>query len=154
MKYLLILSLIAFWTCRDKDAEEFKKSCPYELVYSGHYLRIPITISPHQLTYQVGDTISINTIFSDFVEDLGTQQTFQIEGFPFKPVSLLYRFYDGLEWDAGYRVNELLIDSIYKHVRIKQKPESKNGKAWAISGLLLGSAVAIVALIIAFGHLI
>ncbi len=77
---------------------------------------MPITITPHQLTYQVGDTIVISTIFSDSIEDIGTQQTFKIQGFPFKPITLLYRFYEGMNWDAGYRVNESSIDEIYEPV--------------------------------------
>ncbi|MBP6184786.1 MAG: hypothetical protein KA479_07570 [Saprospiraceae bacterium] len=116
MKHILFLLLIFFTACIDKEAEDFKKNCPYEFEYSGHFLRIPVTISPHKLTYKVGDTIHINTVFPDSIYDLGTQHTFKIEGFPFKPLSLLYRFTDSVTYDSGYRVNELYIDSIYKHV--------------------------------------
>lgn len=105
-----------FSCCHDDDAEKFKENCPYELDYNGHYLRVPITIIPHRLQYNVGDTIKINTVFSDSIYDLGTQQTFKIEGFPFKPLSLLYRFTDKETYDSGYRVNDLKIDSIYNHV--------------------------------------
>jgi len=66
------------------------------------------------MTYSIGDTIRISTIFSDSLYDLGTQQTFKIEGFPFKPITLLFRFYDGMNWDSGYRVNESYVDDIYK----------------------------------------
>lgn len=116
MKYLIFLIPLLFSACIDRDAEEFKKNCPYELNYSGHYLRVPITITPHKLTYAVGDTIRISTIFSDSIEDLGTQQTFIIEGFPFKPTSLLFRFTASDAYDSGYRVNELKIDSVYEHI--------------------------------------
>jgi len=102
-------------SCPDNDAEEFKISCPYELQYSGHYLRVPVTISPHKLQYRIGDTMKISTIFSDSIRDIGTQQTFKIEGFPFKPTSLLFRFYEDMNYDSGYRENELYIDSIYNH---------------------------------------
>lgn len=118
MKYFLFafsIMLLAI-SCWDDDAEQFKIDCPYDLRYSGHYLKVPITITPHQLQYRVGDTISINTIFSDSIDDLGTQQTFKIEDFPFKPLSLLYRFTSENTHDSGYRVNELHIDSIYNHV--------------------------------------
>lgn len=116
MKYSIFLLLFLISACHDNDIAEFKENCPYELDYSGHYLRIPITISPHKLQYTVGDTIRISTVFSDSIYDLGTQQTFKIEGFPFKPLSLLYRFTDSDTYDSGYRVNELNIDSIYNHV--------------------------------------
>lgn len=116
MKYYIIFILLLVSSCRDKDAEEFKENCPYDLQYSGHYLKVPVTISPHKLQYSVGDTIHINTIFSNSIYDLGTQQTFEIENFPFKPTSLLFRFYDSMDYDSGYRENELHIDSIYNHV--------------------------------------
>lgn len=117
MKYsILLLSIVILSCCHDDDAEQFREKCPYDLDYSGHYLRVPITISPHKLQYKIGDTISINTVFSDSIYDLGTRQTFKIEEFPFKPLSLLYRFTDSKTYDSGYRVNELNIDSIYKHV--------------------------------------
>lgn len=116
MKYLILSFLFALSSCRDKDAEEFKKNCPYDFDYPGHYLRIPITITPHKLAYSVGDTVFINTVFPDSIYDLGTQQTFKIERFPFKPLSLLYRFTSSSTYDSGYRVNDLFIDSIYNHV--------------------------------------
>lgn len=90
--------------------------CGYELDYPGHFLRVPITISPHQLEYKVGDTLHINTIFSDSIYDIGTKHTFKIRNFPFKPASLLYRFTDSNTYDSGYRVNELHIDSSYQHM--------------------------------------
>jgi len=111
MRYLVLLLIpFIFSTCRDI----VKTDCPYELEYSGHFLRIPVTITPHQMTYNVGDTMRISTIFSDSIQDIGTNQTFKIEGFPFTPITLLYRFYDGMKWDAGYRVNESYVDSIYQ----------------------------------------
>jgi hypothetical protein len=114
MKYLLFLLLLMVSSCIDKEAE-FRKNCPYDLDYSGHFLRIPVTISPHKLEYKVGDTIYINTIFSDSIYDLGTKHTFRIKGFPFKPLSLLFRFTDSVTYDSGYRVNDLHIDSVYNH---------------------------------------
>ena len=116
MKYAIFLILFLIPSCIDDDAEDFWKSCPYDLQYSGHFLRVPVTISPHKLEYTVGDTIWINTVFSDSIYDLGTQHTFKIEDFPFKPLSLLYRFTSSNTYDSGYRVNELYIDSVYHHV--------------------------------------
>lgn len=100
--------------CIDRDAEEFRKSCPYELAYSGHYLRVPVTITPNKVSYRIGDTVRISTIFTDSIHDLGTGQVFKIEDFPFKPLALLYRYHNGLEWDAGFRVNSVRVDSIYQ----------------------------------------
>lgn len=119
MRYcvLILLSvsiLSSCWYWESSDEEDFKRNCPYELTYGGHYLRIPITVSPHKPVYRVGDTLEINTVFSDSIYDLGTQQTFKIEGFPFKPSSILYRFTSRDRYDSGYRVNELKVDSIYQ----------------------------------------
>ena len=73
MKYSVLIIFSIIFSCYDKDADEFKKNCPYALDYNGHYLRIPITISPHRLQYKVGDTLRINTVFSDSIYDLGTK---------------------------------------------------------------------------------
>ena len=115
MRYLFLLLIPLLWgaSCGNRAEEDFKKTCPYELHYPGHYLRVPISISPHKLQYHVGDTMKISTIFSDSIYDLGTQHTFKIEGFPFKPSSLLYRFTASDTYDSGYTVNELTIDSVY-----------------------------------------
>ena len=119
MKSIIILAAFAILLglgCIDRDAEEFRKSCPYELAYSGHYLRVPITITPNKASYQIGDTVQITTIFTDSIHDLGTGQMFKIEDFPFKPLALLYRYHNGLEWDAGFRVNRVRVDSIYQPI--------------------------------------
>ncbi|MEA3446718.1 MAG: hypothetical protein U9R19_18530 [Bacteroidota bacterium] len=128
MKYLVFFIFTWFIGCVDNDAGH----CPYDMNYNGHFLKVPITISPHKMIYSVGDTIRISTIFSDSIEDLGTQQTFKIEGFPFIPISGLYRFYDGMNWDAGYRVNELSIDSSYNAVYNYSSNYADGFKAYTI----------------------
>lgn len=114
MKYsIFILIIILFNSCDKLKVEEFEKNCPYELVYDGHFFQIPISISPHQSSYKVGDTINISTVFSDSIYDLGTQNTFKIENFPFKPYSFLYRINSSETHDSGYQINELNIDKSY-----------------------------------------
>ena len=113
MKYLPFILLLLFSTCKREPWD-----CPYEFAsttFHGHCLKIPITFSPHQMSYRVGDTIHISTIFTDSIEDICAQTTFKVQDFPFKPITLLYRFHGGENWDAGYRVNELIIDSAYQH---------------------------------------
>ena len=130
MRYLLYFSLLLLSTCtKDNDTASL---CPYELNYGGHYLRVPVTVEPHQLTYRVGDTLRISTIFSDSIYDLSTEETFKIQNFPFKPVSLLYRFYDGMEWDAGYSVNELYIPEEYEHVFFNSANYADHFRAYSI----------------------
>ncbi len=114
MKYTLFLLLLLTISCEGTDkGAEFKENCPYDLRYSGHFLRVPITISPHQAEYNVGDTIRISTVFSDSIEDLGTQEIFKIENFPFKPLSLLYKFDGNEAHSSGYGPNELQVEDIY-----------------------------------------
>lgn len=111
MKYQWILLLITLSSCIRSDIEP----CPYELKnsFSGHYLETPLTITPHKMVYHVGDTITFSTIFSDSIYDRETGRTFKIEDFPFQPVVGIYHFYSGYEWDAGLRVNDLIVDEKY-----------------------------------------
>lgn len=112
MRYLLLLLPLFFWGCPDNNQDWIFEDCPYEMQFSGHFLRIPITVAPHQMQYRVGDTIRISTSTTNQIEDLSSGETFEINGFPFKPITLLFRFYEEGMWDAGYRVNELIIDTL------------------------------------------
>lgn len=115
MKYLIVLSMITIFSCGETDAEKFKRMCPQKFKYTAnHYLKVPVQISPHKLSYSIGDTLIISTYFSDSIEDLSTEMTYLIQGFPFKPESFLWRFSKGTNWDSGFRVNEWSIDSIYR----------------------------------------
>jgi len=110
MKYLPIL--LIFISCQNTflNKEEYYEVCPYELKYGrSHYLEVPITITPHQKTYRVGDTMNVKMFFSDSIYDLSRQTKFKIEEFPFEPSNLLYRIEDNA-WESGYRVNELIVD--------------------------------------------
>lgn len=109
MKYLFPLLILLISCCK----QDIGKDCAYDLDYPGHFIRIPVTITPHQLEYKVGDTMRISTVFSDSIYDLGTQQTFKIEDFPFKPTSLLFYLNGQGGHGSGYTLNELSIDSIY-----------------------------------------
>lgn len=113
MKISIMLICFCLFSCIKPKTDNFKSKCPYEPLYDGHFLRIPISIVPHQMQFKVGDTIQINTTFTDSIYDLSTQQTYKIKDFPFKPISLLYRFIDKDTYDSGYRVNVLIIDSIF-----------------------------------------
>ncbi len=114
MKYNILLLLFLFLSCTPVDNEaEFKKNCPYELQFPGHNLRVPVTIEPHQLVYELGDTLKISAIFTDSIYDLGTAQTFLIENFPFKPVSLLFNVEENTSHTSGYGPNDLHISSIF-----------------------------------------
>ena len=92
--------------------EEYYEQCPYELKYGRpHLLEVPVTVSPHQLTYSVGDTITFTMRYSDSVYDISRDTKFKIEGFPFEPVTLAYLMQGDTAWLSAYYYNEVLIDS-------------------------------------------
>ena len=109
MKYLPIL--LIFLACYDSlSPDEYFEACPYELVYGrSHYLQVPISITPHQKSYRVGDTMNVKIFFSDSIFDVSRETRFKIENFPFEPASQLYRIEEDA-WQSGYRINELIVD--------------------------------------------
>ena len=114
---LLMIFILTFQNCQDDflTHEEYFEICPYELQYGRrHSLTVPLTITPHQLEYKVGDTMTFSTIFSDSIYDLSRETSFKIENFPFLPVALLYRFDKQFNWDAGFEINEMIVDSVYQ----------------------------------------
>ena len=111
MKQLLFLFIILLSFSCDRDTERFRETCPYDFELGGrHMLRAPITVAPHQMTYQVGDTITFSYDFSDMIEDISAQQVFKIQDFPFRPTPLLYRVTDLDRHDSGFRFNDVIID--------------------------------------------
>ena len=114
---LLIIMAFALQNCQDNflTSEEYFEVCPYELRYGrAHHLEVPVTVTPHQLEYQVGDTITISTIFSDSIYDLSREVSFKIENFPFEPFTKLYKFDMQFNWELGHELNEVIVDSIYQ----------------------------------------
>ncbi len=120
MKYLPLL--LIFLACNNSlSPEEYLEACPFELEYGrSHYLKVPISITPHQKSYRVGDTMNVKMFFSDSIYDLSRQTRFKIENFPFEPVSVLFRIDNG-EWESGYRVNELIVDQDRFNIRYNQQ---------------------------------
>lgn len=94
--------------------EEYFELCPYELKLGReHVLQVPITMRPHQMIYQVGDTLTVRMHFSDWIYDLSRETAFKIENFPFEPATLLYRINGNSTWSSGYNLNEVIVDEKY-----------------------------------------
>ena len=111
MKQLLFLFIILLSFSCDNDVEKFRETCPYYFRYNtSHWLRAPLTVSPHQMTYQVGDTITFRYDFGNMIEDISAQQIFEISDFPFRPNSILYRVIDENRHDSGYRFNDIIVN--------------------------------------------
>lgn len=118
MKYILLtmMCLLLLVGCFSSSEdilthEEYFELCPYELKYGrSHVLEVPISVTPHQTVYRVGDTLTISMHFSDSILDLSRETYFKIENFPFEPVTLLYRINGDSTWDSGYLLNQVLVE--------------------------------------------
>lgn len=108
------LSILAL-NCRESAEEKFSRECPYPKRYTnGHQPILPVTITPHQIKYQVGDTIHVDVTFSDSMLDYNTKERFLIQHFPFDVGVKLWGFdavIDG--YFNGFRYNAYSMDSAY-----------------------------------------
>lgn len=117
-KYLVtfvIVLIITIVGCLPNNisSEEYSELCPFELKYGRMFhLDAPINISPHQMTYEVGDTINFSYKFTDTIFCHSREHDFVIGDFPFNTLFSLYRF-DSEGWHSGLLENDILIDSIY-----------------------------------------
>jgi len=59
--------------------------CEYEIVKRDHWLSVPFSIEPIQLTYQVGDTLTISSSFDNVFFDQFNEVEYTIDGLPFRP---------------------------------------------------------------------
>jgi len=111
------MGLVVVSGCRKTDlAELIAEACPVETKYGiEHSLEVPITVTPHQSTYTVGDTITISMYFSDSIYDISRDMHYNIEDFPFEPINLLYRIQGDTAWQSGFYYNSILVDEeLYK----------------------------------------
>jgi len=116
MRYLTLIMVCAtLCSCvKNLSTDELFELCPYEHRYGSgaHYMVVPITMIPHQINYEIGDTLTVQMDFPDSLYDLAKDVTFLVEDFPFMPATALYRVRsDG--WDSGYRLNEVLVEDKY-----------------------------------------
>ena len=107
----LILILLFITTSCGFDMDKFKEECPFDFIYSWHYLELPVQFEPNQMTYSVGDTVHVNVSFDDKIYDFSAQDTFTIIDFPFKPAFQLYKIEDISVWTEGLEYNEVIIDA-------------------------------------------
>lgn len=84
MKYLLTFSIISMLmnSC-------VKKEC---MIAGGYYqFEIPVSLTPAKDTFHIGDTISIESNFSDLVYERMTDKKYKLENFNFYPETSIYR---------------------------------------------------------------
>lgn len=101
--------------CRESAEEKFSRECPYPNIYTNqHHLILPVTITPHQIKYQVGDTIHVDVTFSDSMLDYNTKEHFLIQNFPFDVGVKLWGFDAATDgYFNGFRYNAYSMDSAY-----------------------------------------
>ncbi|MBK8698994.1 MAG: hypothetical protein IPN29_05420 [Saprospiraceae bacterium] len=117
MKYALYICFFAIFNscCKESAEEKFKRECPYLIEYrtNQHQLMIPVTITPNNSKYKLGDTLHIDATFSNLMYDYNTKQKFVIQKFPFDAGVKLWMFKDTNDFQNGFRENEYIMDSIY-----------------------------------------
>jgi hypothetical protein len=74
-----------------EDREEIEP-CPWDPDKVGHWITLPLKITPHQEVYRVGDTIRFSFHESVMLRDSNMQQRFDMSDFPFRPVQTIWRF--------------------------------------------------------------
>jgi len=66
-----------------------KKECR---IAGGAYLfEIPATFSPALDTLNIGDTITVASVFNEFLSEHNTRQSYYLKGFHFQPTTFIYR---------------------------------------------------------------
>lgn len=77
LKFLTITALCLFLTACPK------KECQ---ISGGYDFELTATLSPAQSTYQIGDTISIESVFPNELLDNSTERWYTLNDFRFFPV--------------------------------------------------------------------
>ena len=82
MKYILIIfSMLSLTGCN--------KECK---ISGGDYLfEIPSALSPALDTFNIGDTITVTSVFDDLVYNQNSEQTFHLEDFNFFPEIFIFK---------------------------------------------------------------
>ena len=115
LKRIIIITFSCFiaHSCTNSlSSEDYLKQCPYEFKYGlSHYLEVPIDIVPHQQYYNVGESITISFDFPNEIFDLTRNVSFTIDDFPFRPIIFMYKFTDVNNWESGFELQDIVIDS-------------------------------------------
>ena len=118
--HLTFLSLALFFSACIKEEgsslEKFLETCPYELQRDGaiHYLQFPVKVEPNQVTYSVGDTLTVSMTFIDSIFDANMNRRFKVSNYPLEPSSALIEIdVENKLFISGFNRNEVLIDSTF-----------------------------------------
>lgn len=102
LNIIIFLLFIASYSCT-------KKKCQFGGAYQ---FEIPVTLSPTKETYKIGDTISINSRFSDQVYEAVTDQFYSLADFRFRPTFEANEISDSIINNAALNNFEIIIDTV------------------------------------------
>ncbi len=86
-----------------------KKDCQFGGAYQ---FEIPMTLSPAKEIYKIGDTISINSQFSDQVYEAVTDQFYSLMEFKFYPAFDINEISDSIRDQTALNNFEVIIDTV------------------------------------------
>lgn len=104
MKYLIIFSIFCL----------FLQACEDCLFPGGYVFDIPATLSPAKDTFNIGDTITISSVFSDLVYETKTQSYYKLENFRFYPKTMIRKIDTIRETNNMYEF-DFIVDSKYNY---------------------------------------
>ncbi len=82
--YIIVAILLFFFS----NSCDNTKCCITEECY-GYQFKLPMSIHPQKDTFQIGDTITVTSIFSDEVEDLRDGRKYELKNFSFYPFTII-----------------------------------------------------------------
>lgn len=107
MKYISILMV---FICYFLVQACIRKDCKIP----NHDFEIPATLSPAKDTFNIGDTITISSVFPNQVYDKSTEQYYKLENFRFYPEVWITKIHTVpvIENLSGF---EFIVDSVYNY---------------------------------------
>ena len=100
----LLLYSITISSCKDKCESD-----------GGHVFEIPVTLSPARDTFNIGDTITVTSIFPDEVRDTRRDMNFKLKDYNFFPSSNMIKI-DTLNYLVEFGDNfDVLIDTAFDY---------------------------------------
>ena len=144
---LTLLSVAGVLFLSSCERDEFLAACnhrpEFEYVSINHHLQFPVEVHPNQVTYKVGDTLTVSMTFQDSIYDANMGRKFKIPNYPLHPVSAMIQIdVENELFISGFDFNQILIDSSHLGTIIRGRNISADniiGKVFATT--LFGVAV-------------
>ena len=102
--FLFSVALLFQYSCT-------KKECKFD--NPNYVFEIPSTFSPRKDTFNIGDTITITSVFGNRVYDRSTQETYALKNFEFNPEFKITKISAEEADESALFLFQVLFDSIY-----------------------------------------